>query len=62
MAETPDLSSLPLFDDVKRDITRRIRETGIGSYVEAQAIAHDAAMTVLGDVEDMARRESGGIS
>ena len=46
-----DLSGTMLYDDVRRDVIRRIREAGLLTYIEAQQIAASAAHLVLGDVE-----------
>jgi|GEM_PF-7098065 len=46
-----DLSDTLLYDDVRRDITRRIREADLLPYIEAQQIAASAAHVVLSDVE-----------
>ena len=46
-----DLSGTMFYDDVRRDIIRRIREADLLPYTEAQLIAASAAHTVLSDVE-----------
>ena len=46
-----DLSDTMLYDDVRRDVIRRIREADLLTYIEAQQIAASAAHLVLGDVE-----------
>lgn len=46
-----DLAHLPLFDDVARDITRRIRDLDLLPYELARAVAESAAHDVLADVE-----------
>ena len=46
-----DLSGTLLYDDVRRDIIRRIREADLLPYIEAQQVAASAAHLVLGDVE-----------
>ena len=46
-----DLAHLPLWDDVARDITRRIRDLDLLPYELARAIAEDAAHSVFADVE-----------
>ena len=40
-----------LFDDVSRDITRRIRDRDLLPYDLARAVAEDAARTVFDDVQ-----------
>lgn len=48
-----DLSATSLWDDVARDITRRIRDLDLIPYELARAVAETAAHDVLGDVERM---------
>jgi len=52
-----DLAHLPLFDDVARDITRRIRDLDLLPYDLARAIAEDAAHSVLADVERWTKKD-----
>ena len=46
-----DLANFRLWDDVARDITRRIRDLDLLPYDLARSIAEDAAHSVLADVE-----------
>ena len=46
-----DLSHLSLYDDVARDITRRIRDLDLMPYELARVVAESAAHDVLADVE-----------